>query len=1060
MILSSKIFLLNTNFIKTFMSFKKIAMTLALVLSTVAAVAQTKTVKGVIYEEETGEPMPGATVSVEGSTRGVMTDLDGSFELTGVKPTDKLKFECLGKETQVLQVGTMTNFVVKLKNAANELDEVTVVAFGKQRKESVIGSISTVDVKTLKVPSSNLTTALAGNVAGVIAYQRTGEPGQDNADFFVRGITTFGANTSPLILIDNIELTSTDLARLQPDDIESFSIMKDATATALYGARGANGVIFVTTKRGQEGPAKIFARVETSISAPTDVVELADPVTYMKSYNEAISTRDPLGELMYTYDKIEQTGKPGANRLIYPANDWYDMLFKDFATSYRANVSARGGGKVATYYVSGAYTEDTGVLKVDKRNSFNNNIDDKNYTLRSNVDINVTPTTKLAVRLTGNFRDYQGPLNGGSDVYRQIMHSDPVLFPAYYPVDDEHVGIQHIMFGNYEDGSYINPYANLVKGYKNYQRSQMIAAVQLEQDLKFITKGLSFMTLFNLTRLSEFTVNRQFNLYWYRLDRYDSYTGEYHVNRINENGTDYLTYSESGKTVKNTMYSETRLNYNRSFGKHDVTGLLVFTASESLTANAGSLQLSLPSRNAGLSGRFTYGYDKRYFVEYNFGYNGSERFHKSHRWGFFPSAGLAWMMSNEKWFKPLTKVVSNLKLRYSYGLVGNDNIGSSSNRFYYLSEMSMNNSGLGASFGETRNVGYNGIGVVRYANEAITWEKSYKSNYALELGLFKKLDIIAEYFTEHRTDIFMQRADIPNTMGLQAAVYGNIGQARSKGIDIQADYKQAWASGLWASARANFTYSTGKYDVYEEPTYPESYRQHAGRSIRQTWGYIAERLFVDDEDAANSPSQAAFGSQYGGGDIKYTDVNGDGVITNADMVPIGYPTSPEIIYGFGVSLGHKGFDFSVFFQGLGRESFWIDATSAYSTKYNKYGTAPFVNNGQLLKAYSDSHWSEDNRDIYALYPRYSAYENHNNTQVSTWWMRDGSFVRLKQMEFGYTLPQKLTNKIHIDNLRVYFQGNNLLCWSKFKLWDPELAGEGFNYPIQRTFNIGVNVTFK
>ena len=1032
------------------MSFKKIAMTLALILSTVAAVAQTKTVKGVIYEEETGEPMPGATVSVEGSTRGVMTDLDGSFELTGVKPTDKLKFECLGKETQVLQVGTMTNFVVKLKNAANELDEVTVVAFGKQRKESVIGSISTVDVKTLKVPSSNLTTALAGNVAGVIAYQRTGEPGQDNADFFVRGITTFGANTSPLILIDNIELTSTDLARLQPDDIESFSIMKDATATALYGARGANGVIFVTTKRGQEGPAKIFARVETSISAPTDVVELADPVTYMKSYNEAISTRDPLGELMYTYDKIEQTGKPGANRLIYPANDWYDMLFKDFATSYRANVSARGGGKVATYYVSGAYTEDTGVLKVDKRNSFNNNIDDKNYTLRSNVDINVTPTTKLAVRLTGNFRDYQGPLNGGSDVYRQVMHSDPVLFPAYYPVDDEHVGIQHIMFGNYEDGSYINPYANLVKGYKNYQRSQMIAAVQLEQDLKFITKGLSFMTLFNLTRLSEFTVNRQFNPYWYRLDRYDSYTGEYHVNRINENGTDYLTYSESGKTVKNTMYSETRLNYNRSFGKHDVTGLLVFTASESLTANAGSLQLSLPSRNAGLSGRFTYGYDKRYFVEYNFGYNGSERFHKSHRWGFFPSAGLAWMMSNEKWFKPLTKVVSNLKLRYSYGLVGNDNIGSSSNRFYYLSEMSMNNSGLGATFGETRNVSYNGIGVVRYANEAITWEKSYKSNYALELGLFKKLDIIAEYFTEHRTDIFMQRADIPNTMGLQAAVYGNIGQARSKGIDIQADYKQAWASGLWASARANFTYSTGKYDVYEEPTYPESYRQHAGRSIRQTWGYIAERLFVDDEDAANSPSEAAFGSQYGGGDIKYTDVNGDGVINYADRVPIGYPTSPEIIYGFGVSAGYKGIDFSVFFQGLANESFWINATE----------THPFYNNTQLLKAYSDNHWSEDNRDIYALWPRYSAYRNLNNTATSTWWMRDGSFLRLKQMELGYTLPNKLTRKLHVEGLRLYFQGNNLLTFSKFKMWDPELAGHGLNYPIQRTFNIGLNITFK
>lgn len=325
------------------MPFRKILLVFLFAALPILVFSQTKTVKGFVFEEETGEPIAGATVSIQGSTRGVMTDLDGSFELSGVKATDVLRFELIGKEAQSITVGTNTKFVVKLKNAPNELDGVTVVAFGKQKKESVIGSISTVDVATLKVPSSNLTTALAGNVAGVIAYQRSGEPGQDNADFFVRGITTFGANTSPLILIDNIELTSTDLARLQPDDIESFSIMKDATATALYGARGANGVIYVTTKRGQEGPAKIFARVETSLSMPTDVVELADPVTYMKAYNEAITTRDPLGELKYSYDKIEQTGKKGANRLIYPMNDWYDMLFKDYATSYRANLSARGG---------------------------------------------------------------------------------------------------------------------------------------------------------------------------------------------------------------------------------------------------------------------------------------------------------------------------------------------------------------------------------------------------------------------------------------------------------------------------------------------------------------------------------------------------------------------------------------------------------------------------------------------------------------------------------------------------------------------------------------------
>ena len=1040
------------------MPFRKILLVFLFAALPILVFSQTKTVKGFVFEEETGEPIAGATVSIQGSTRGVMTDLDGSFELSGVKATDVLRFELIGKEAQSITVGTNTKFVVKLKNAPNELEGVTVVAFGKQKKESVIGSISTVDVATLKVPSSNLTTALAGNVAGVIAYQRSGEPGQDNADFFVRGITTFGANTSPLILIDNIELTSTDLARLQPDDIESFSIMKDATATALYGARGANGVIYVTTKRGQEGPAKIFARVETSLSMPTDVVELADPVTYMKAYNEAITTRDPLGELKYSYDKIEQTGKKGANRLIYPMNDWYDMLFKDYATSYRANLSARGGGKVARYYVAGSYNQDTGILKVDKRNSFNNNIDQKTYSLRSNIDINITNTTKLAVRLTGNFTDYQGPLNGGNDVYKQVVHSDPVLFPAFYPEDEDHKGIQHIMFGNYEDGSYINPYANLVKGYRNYQRSQMIAAIELNQDLNFITKGLTFMTLFNLTRLSEYTVIRQFNPFWYTMDRYDSYTGEYHVMRINEDGTDYLTYGETGKNIKNTMYSESRLNYNRSFGKHDVTGLLVLMASETKNANAGTLQLSLPSRNAGLSGRFTYGFDKRYFAEFNFGYNGSERFHKSHRWGFFPSAGAAWMVSNEPWFKPYKKVVSNLKLRYSYGLVGNDNIGSSKNRFYYLSEVNMNSGSRTGYFGAYRHVSYHGIDVTRYANEGITWERSHKCNYALELGLFDKFNMIAEYFTEHRTDIFMQRADIPNTMGLQASVYGNIGEARAHGVDIQADYKQAWANGLWASARANFTYSTSKYDVYEEPTYAEEYRQHKGRSIKQTWGYIAERLFIDDEEAANSPSQSGFGSDYGGGDIKYTDVNGDGVISTADRVPIGYPTSPEIIYGFGASFGYKGLDFSFFFQGLARESFWIDATSRYGT-YTA-GTGPFVNDTQLLKAYAESHWSEDNRDVYALYPRYSAYQNYNNTQTSTWWMRDGSFLRLKQLELGYTLPQKLTQKIHIDNLRAYVQGNNLLCFSKFKLWDPELAGEGLNYPIQRTINIGINVTFK
>ncbi|MDD3911868.1 MAG: SusC/RagA family TonB-linked outer membrane protein, partial [Bacteroidales bacterium] len=392
------------------MKFKsKIILFTFLLLSLCVHAQQQVTVKGKVVETETGDPLPGVSIIVDKSTKGVTTDIDGTFEIK-VASSDKLVFSFLGMESQTIAVGNQPYIEIAMKPVASELDEVTIVAFGKQKKESVIGAITTVNPSELKVPSSNLTTALAGNMAGVIAYQRSGEPGRDNADFFVRGITTFGANTSPLILIDNIELTSTDLARLQPDDIASFSIMKDATATALYGARGANGVILVTTKRGVEGPAKIFVRVENSIAQPTSNIELADPVTYMKLHNEAVLTRNPLGELPYSQDKIENTVRPGSNPYIYPANDWYKMLFNDHTQNMRGNISVTGGGNIARYYVAAAFSKDNGILKVDKRNSFNNNIDFKNYNLRANVDIDITKKTSLGVRLSGNFDDYTGPM--------------------------------------------------------------------------------------------------------------------------------------------------------------------------------------------------------------------------------------------------------------------------------------------------------------------------------------------------------------------------------------------------------------------------------------------------------------------------------------------------------------------------------------------------------------------------------------------------------------------------------------------------------------------------
>lgn len=470
--------------------------------------AQQVQVKGKVIEAETGEPLPGTTVQIESSTRGVTTDIDGTFEIRAA-PSDKLVFAFLGMTSQTIEVGTQTYIEITMRQAASELDEVTIVAFGKQKKESVIGSITTVNTKDLKTPSSNLTTALAGNMAGVIAYQRSGEPGQDNADFFVRGITTFGTNTNPLILIDGVELTSTDLARLRPDDIQSFSILKDATATALYGARGANGVVLVTTKQGTEGPAKISFRFENSISAPTQTVDIADPVTYMKMHNEAILTRDPLGSILYSQEKIEMT-EAGKYPLIYPANDWKKMLFKDYTMNQRVNLNVSGGGGVARYYVAGSFNRDNGILKVDKRNNFNNNIAINNYDLRSNVNIDVTKTTELIVRLSANFEEYEGPLLGGTEMYNITVHSNPVLFPAYYPADNEFKYAKHILFGNYNN-SKINPYAEMVRGYKEKSRSQILAQLELKQDLAFITQGLSARGMVNVSRLSQFGVNRSYD---------------------------------------------------------------------------------------------------------------------------------------------------------------------------------------------------------------------------------------------------------------------------------------------------------------------------------------------------------------------------------------------------------------------------------------------------------------------------------------------------------------------------------------------------------------------
>jgi TonB-linked SusC/RagA family outer membrane protein len=1012
-----------------------------------------------IVTDENGDPLPGATVSIKNSPRGVMTDLDGNFSID-VRPTDVLLISYLGYNEYSVTIGDKRKFTIQLEPKENELEEVTVVAFGKQKKASVVGAITTVAPKNLKVPSSNLTTAFAGQMAGVIAYQRSGEPGADDVDFYVRGITTFGVNRNPLILIDNIELTKTDLARLQPDDIASFSLMKDATATALYGARGANGVILITTKQGEEGPPKVSFRVEQSLSSPTRKVELSDPITWMQLANEAVLTRNPMGFAPYTDEKIDNTIN-GTDPLRYPAVDWMDMLIRDNATSSRYNIQLSGGGKAHRYYISGALNHDNGIMNVDKRNNFNNNINNNSYSLRSNIELQVTSTTSMNVRLSGVFDDYSGPLTGGTDLFKNIVKSNTVLFPAYYPATGSNSEVRHIMFGNKEN-QYYNPYAESVRGYKEKNRSQLLAQVEVQQDLDFLTEGLSVRAMMNLSRLSQFSVSRSYTPYWYELRGINPITGEYMINNTNT-GTDWLDYWESAddKETNSTLYVEAMTNYNRTFGDHSVSGLLVTILREALYANTGSLQLSLPHRNLGVSGRFTYGFSDRYYFEFNFGYNGSERFSANHRWGFFPSVGAAWNIANEKFWEPLANTVNLLKLRYSYGLVGNDQIGSDNDRFYYLSEMNMYDGNRTMTFGNRRGSSLSGISVLRDANPNIGWEVSKKANYAVELGLWNDLTLIAEYFRENRTNILMSRSYIPQTMGLTYAVQANVGAAMGHGTDISLEYQKSWSKDFWTSMRANFTYAVSRYDIYDEPAYPgEPWRSRVGKSLSQQWGYIAERLFVDDAETISSPRQEISSYNYMGGDIKYTDVNGDGRITVADAVPIGLPTTPEIVYGFGPSIGYKGVDFSFFFQGLANESFWING--AY--------TSPFVDNTQMLKVYAEDYWSESNANIYATWPRLSYDRNTNNVGtldaennpsfLNTWFMRDGAFLRLKQAELGYTFGGKWRDKLRIGNLRFYLSGTNLLLFSRFKLWDVEMAGNGLGYPIQRVVNAGINITFK
>lgn len=1007
----------------------------------------------------TGAPLADVTINVKGKETATKSNTNGEFSIIA-SVGDSLIFTHVSKKTITLAVTDRNILEILMTEDESQLGEVTVVAFGKQKKSSLVSAIQSVKVSELKTPVTNLTSSFTGRIPGVISYTPTGEPGADNATFFIRGVTTFGYKTSPLILIDGFESSTDNLARLQPDDIESFSILKDASATVLYGARGANGIILVNTKSGKEGPVAVSARVDYNVSTPTRKIELLDGVDYMRLYNSARISRDPILGAYYSEQKIQSTQR-NENPMIYPNVNWLNTLFNNSTSNVKANVNISGGGQVATYYVSAGYDKETGLLKVDNRNNFNNNIDINRFFIRSNVIFKLTKTTTLDTRIQGRFERYNGPYETASNIFGMVMNSNPVDFPSVYLPDSANEFTQHVLFGNtFVSGSLkSNPYAEMVKGYEDRNENTITAQATLTQDLHFITRGLKFLGKVSANTWSKYSSRRTYNPFYYDLESYNQITGAYKLFPLNQtSGSAYLGNVEPGRDADADFYTEARFNWDRRFEAHNLGAMVVGMMQEKLltSGNSNSIYETLPERNMGVSGRLTYDFDNRYFFEHAFGYNGSEKFSGQRRFGYFPSFGVAWMISNEPYWKLSPNILSSFKIRATWGLVGNDAISNRSGRFFYLSDIRMGDPNdrpyrWGTSFMNA----YNGYTINRYANPDISWEISEKWNLGTDINFFKDaLKIQADVYKDTRSNIYMVRENFPATAGLEAAISGNVGKVVSKGFEGSADYQHSFSKDLWLTGRVNFTYATNKYVELDEKDYPDAYLKRLGHNINQQWGLIAERLFVDEKEIQNSPTQD-FG-RYMAGDIKYKDVNGDGVINDNDRVPMGHPTVPEIQYGFGLSLGYKAFDFSFFFQGNARSSFFINAGVGGGNEDNE-GIAPFANRRNALAIIASDYWSETNPNVHAFWPRLSTEPLANNTQQSSWWLRDASFLRLKSMELGYN-PKWAKNIGLKQPTRIYVSTINLFVLSSFKMWDPEMGRVGLGYPPNKRFNVGVQIS--
>ena len=651
---------------------------------------ETRMLTGIITDKITGEPLVVVTIQVKGKPNlGCITDVNGRYKLTGIISDDDITISYIGYTTRTLRIGNVSELDIQLTPADAQMGEVVVIGAGTQRKISVTGSISTVSGNDLRTPSSSLTNNIAGKLAGVIAKTNSGEPGSVGK-FYIRGVSTFGGRTRPLILLDDVEIFPGDLDRIPPETIKSFTILKDASATAIYGARGANGVMIITTKTGEKNTkTAINVTLEASYLHPVNRVKFVDGPTYMRMYNEALITRHPSATPRYSEDAIENTIK-GVNPYVYPNVNWYDQLFKSGCFNQRANLNVSGGGNRIAYYMSLQSNHNTGLLNTRNGYAFNNNYNNWEYIFQNNLTYDLTNTTKVGLRMNTQIGNTKGPNIASRDLLWDTFQNDPVTFPVMFPAQE---GDKHICFGNAmmsDSRLFVNPYAKMLSTYRELNYATFNTSLNVTQELDFITKGLNVTALVNWKQYASSNYSRSITPYYYRVvdGSWQASDPNAFETELLRSGTDFISQSDITKHNDDTFYFDARLNYSRRFGRHTVGGMLMYMMRE-------YREEVYPSRNQGLSGRFTYDYNNTYLAEVNFGYNGTERLAKGQRFEFFPAASIGWVVSNEKFWKPVSKYIDFLKLRCSYGLVGNDDTGEDAGaaHFLYINEVNVGDGG-------------------------------------------------------------------------------------------------------------------------------------------------------------------------------------------------------------------------------------------------------------------------------------------------------------------------------------------------------------------------------